>query len=77
MLQCSQSTERNVKERPRVMLYWALIFLVGTLVAAVFGFGGVEAEDARLARIFFGVFLVLFLAALITGVRDLRRARRP
>lgn len=49
------------------MLYWTLIFLVVALVAGVFGFGGVAEASAGIARILFGIFLVLFIASLAFG----------
>jgi uncharacterized membrane protein YtjA (UPF0391 family) len=49
------------------MLHWALIFLVIALVAAVFGFGGIAASAAGIAKILFFVFLVLFLVSVIVG----------
>jgi uncharacterized membrane protein YtjA (UPF0391 family) len=47
------------------MLYWSLVFLVIALVAAVFGFGGIAATSAGIARILFGLFLVLFLVSFV------------
>jgi len=47
------------------MLYWALVFFVVAIVAAVFGFGGIASASAGIAQILFFVFLVLFLGALI------------
>jgi uncharacterized membrane protein YtjA (UPF0391 family) len=50
------------------MLYWALVFLVIALVAALFGFGGVIAGTAlEIAKILFFVFIVLFVISLIAG----------
>ena len=53
------------------MLRWAMIFLVIALVAALFGFGGIEAAAASIAVTLFYVFLaicvVLFLLALVGG----------
>lgn len=54
------------------MLYWALVFLVVALVAALFGFGGIAAQFAVIGKILFVVFLVLFLVSLLTGA-----VRRP
>ena len=51
------------------MLRWALIFLVVALVAAAFGYGGISAEAAGIARILFFVFLVLFVVSLLGGMR--------
>ncbi len=55
------------------MLYWALVFLLVSLVAALFGFGGISAAAADIARILFFIFIVLFLASLIYGL--VRRGR--
>ena len=48
------------------MLYWTLVFLVVSLVAALFGFTGLAVATAGIARILFFVFLVLFLLSLIS-----------
>ena len=47
------------------MLKWAAIFLVIALIAALFGFTGIAAASADIAKILFAVFVVLFLAALV------------
>lgn len=48
------------------MLYYALVFLLIAIVAAVFGFGGVAIASAGIAKILFFVFVVLFLVSLVT-----------
>ncbi|QDG51047.1 DUF1328 domain-containing protein [Persicimonas caeni] len=50
------------------MLKWALVFLVVAIVAAVFGFGGIAAGAATIAKILFFVFLGIFLLMLIAGL---------
>ena len=50
------------------MLYYAAIFLVIALIAALFGFGGIAASAVGIAKILFYVFLVLALISLLTGV---------
>ena len=50
------------------MLKWALIFLVISLVAGALGFTGVAVGAARIAKILFGVFLVIFLVLLVLGL---------
>ena len=45
------------------MLYWAFVFLVIAIVAAVFGFGGIASTSAGIAKILFFIFLVLTLVA--------------
>jgi uncharacterized membrane protein YtjA (UPF0391 family) len=49
------------------MLYWALVFLIAALIAAIFGFGGMAMSIAAFGKMLFFVFLVLFLISLITG----------
>ena len=48
------------------MLYYALVFLLIAILAAVFGFGGVAIASAGIAKILFFVFIVLFVVSLIT-----------
>ena len=55
------------------MLYWALMFLVIALVAALFGFGGIASTAAGMAQILFVVALVLFLVSLVAGMARRRR----
>jgi uncharacterized membrane protein YtjA (UPF0391 family) len=50
------------------MLYWAVVFLVISLVAALFGFGGIATAAAGIAKILFGIFLVLFLVFLVLSL---------
>jgi uncharacterized membrane protein YtjA (UPF0391 family) len=49
------------------MLYWALLFLIVAIVAAVFGFGAIAGTAAWVAKVLFFVFLVLFIVSLIFG----------
>lgn len=50
------------------MLKWAVVFLIIAVVAGIFGFTGVEAASATIAKVLFGIFLVLFLGALALGL---------
>lgn len=56
------------------MLYWAAIFLVVALIAALFGFGGIAGAAVNIAQVLFFVFIVLFIVALVL---NLFRGRRP
>jgi uncharacterized membrane protein YtjA (UPF0391 family) len=38
------------------LLKWALIFLVVSLIAALFGFTGISAASADIARVLFFIF---------------------
>ncbi len=55
------------------LLKWALIFFLISIVAAVFGFGGIAAASADIARILFYIFIVIFLVLLVAGLLIARR----
>ncbi|HTQ84510.1 MAG TPA: DUF1328 domain-containing protein [Pseudolabrys sp.] len=50
------------------MLKWAVVFLLIAIMAGLFGFTGVEQASASIAKILFGIFLVLFIGALAIGL---------
>lgn len=50
------------------MLYWAVMFFIIALVAALFGFGGIAAGAVGIAKILFFVFLIGFVITLIMGL---------
>jgi uncharacterized membrane protein YtjA (UPF0391 family) len=50
------------------MLKWAVVFLLIAIVAGIFGFSGIAAASATVAQILFGIFLVLFIGALVIGL---------
>jgi uncharacterized membrane protein YtjA (UPF0391 family) len=59
---------RQTKQGDFGMLRLALFFFVVSLIAAVFGFTGISAATADVARILFVVAIVIFLALLIAGL---------
>jgi len=50
------------------MLYWAAVFFVIALVAALFGFGGIAAGAVEIAKLLFFVFVIIFAVTLILGL---------
>ncbi len=50
------------------MLKWAVVFLLIATVAGIFGFTDVASASASIAKILFGIFLVLFIGALAIGL---------
>jgi uncharacterized membrane protein YtjA (UPF0391 family) len=50
------------------VLRWALIMLLVSVVAALFGFTDVAGASAYIARALFYVFLVIFLVLLVIGL---------
>lgn len=51
------------------MFYWAAVFLVIALIAALFGFGGIAGMSANLAWILFVVGLILAIVFFVFGRR--------
>ncbi|WP_230530230.1 DUF1328 domain-containing protein [Microvirga roseola] len=47
------------------MLEWALVFLVISLVAGALGFTGIASGAKTIAKILFGIFLVLFIILIL------------
>ncbi len=56
------------------MLYWAVVFFIIAVIAALFGFTTIAGAALGLAKIVFFIFLVLFVIALIMGVMGGRGA---
>lgn len=50
------------------MLGWALTFFIVAIIAAAFGFGGIAAGAAEIAKILFFIFLILFVISLFIGL---------
>jgi uncharacterized membrane protein YtjA (UPF0391 family) len=54
------------------ILKWALIMLIVSVVAAIFGFTDLAAASADVARVLFFIFVVIFLVLLVFGLRAAR-----
>jgi uncharacterized membrane protein YtjA (UPF0391 family) len=50
------------------MLYWAVVFFVVSIVAALFGFGGIASSAVGIAKVLFFIFIILFAVSLILGL---------
>ncbi len=50
------------------MLRWALIFFVISIVAALFGFGGISDAASGIAQVLFYIFLGVFVVMLVLGL---------
>jgi len=59
------------------MLRYMVIFFLLAIVAAFFGFGGLAADFAGIARILAGVFIILFLATLVYQIVTGRNVNLP
>jgi len=56
------------------MMGWAVTFLIGALIAAVLGFGGIAGVAIESAKLVFFVAIILFAISAIVG---LVRGRSP
>jgi|TARA_B110000211_G_C13938458_1_gene490502 uncharacterized membrane protein YtjA (UPF0391 family) len=50
------------------MLHWALVFFIVSIVAALFGFGGIASSAVGIAKVLFFIFIVLFAISLVVGL---------
>lgn len=57
------------------MLSWALAFLVIALIAAFFGWSGIAAGAAAIAKVLFVGFLILATVTLVAALLGGRRTR--
>ncbi len=57
------------------MLSWAIGFFIVAIIAAVFGFGGIAAGAAGIAKVLFFLFVVAFLVSLVVGLAKGRGTR--
>ncbi len=51
-----------------MLFKWALAFFIVALIAAVFGFGGIVAGAASIAKILFFVALAVFVLTFVIGL---------
>jgi len=56
------------------MLRYALLFFIVSIIAAIFGFGGIASAASGIAVILFWIFLAMFLVSLLFGVFIGRRS---
>ena len=49
------------------MLHWAIVFLIISIVAGIFGFGRISEATAGIAKILFVIALVIFIVLLLIG----------
>jgi uncharacterized membrane protein YtjA (UPF0391 family) len=50
------------------MLRWAAVFFIISIIAAIFGFGGVADAASDIAQVLFFVFIVMFAVMLVAGL---------
>jgi uncharacterized membrane protein YtjA (UPF0391 family) len=58
-----------------MMLRWALIFFVISMIAAFFGFTDVAAGAAEIAKVLFYIFVAVFVIFLVLGLTAAQKIR--
>lgn len=48
-----------------IMLWWALVFFVIAIVAAIFGFAGIASAVASVAQVIFYIALIFFVVSFL------------
>jgi uncharacterized membrane protein YtjA (UPF0391 family) len=61
----SSGEKVTARLQEEVMLRYAVIFFIVALIAGVFGYTGIAAGSAEIAKVLFLIFLVIFLATLL------------
>lgn len=59
-----------------LMLKYAIIFAVISLIAGALGFGGIAAGSAGIAKILFGLFLILAIVFIVLAALGVGAARK-
>ncbi len=63
------AVRRAPRRQPSMsLLKWALILAIVSIIAGVFGFGGVSTAAADVAKVFFFIFVVLTAIVFIAGI---------
>ena len=63
---CSKVWDRHQKEI--AVLYYAVVFFIVALIAALFGFGGIAAGAAGIAKILFIIFLIVSIVTFLMSL---------
>jgi uncharacterized membrane protein YtjA (UPF0391 family) len=61
----ANTAKDSKSSKGKVMLHYAIVFLVVAIIAAIFGFTGIAGTSAWIAHVLFVLFLVLFVISLI------------
>jgi uncharacterized membrane protein YtjA (UPF0391 family) len=66
-----------IEEAVMGLLKWAVVFLVISLIAALFGFGNIAEGAADIARVLFFVFLAICIVLFVLGAMAYRTVAGP
>jgi uncharacterized membrane protein YtjA (UPF0391 family) len=63
-----EGNQFSFKQRRQGMLKLALFFFMISIIAGVFGFTGISAATAGIAKVLFFIFIVVFVVLLVVGL---------
>ena len=63
-----EGNQFSFKQRRQGMLKLALFFFIISIIAGVFGFTGISAATAGIAKVLFFIFIVVFVVLLVVGL---------
>ena len=58
------------------MLKYAIVFAIVSLIAGALGFGGIAAGSAGLAKVLFGLFLILTVVFIVLAALGVGAAKK-
>ena len=58
------------------MLKWAIVYAIISIIAGLFGFTGIAADSAAVAKILFFIALAIFVVLLVIGLFVGKRVSR-
>jgi len=58
------------------MIKWAIVFAIISIIAGLFGFTGIAADSAAVAKILFYIALAIFVVLLLIGLFVGKRVSR-
>jgi len=64
----SASCTERISSKGVIVIKWAIIFFVISLIAGFFGFSGVAQDSRIIAKVLFFIALAIFLVVLVFGV---------
>jgi len=68
---------RRSQLKEKIMLRWALVFLIVGLIAGLFGFTGIAGASIGIAKFLFFLFIAMFVVFLILGLTVYRSITGP
>jgi uncharacterized membrane protein YtjA (UPF0391 family) len=63
-----EESRRPLHNKEVAVLYYAVVFFIVALIAALFGFGGIAAGAAGIAKVLFIIFLIVSIVTFLMSL---------